>query len=513
MNSHGTGEHSKGWWLVALVGLIVAGAVLRVYALDQQGYWHDELYSVAHLSGFDAYVLPSSDLDVVEPPRSAAEWREEVREDRFWRTLERNLVHEGHPPLYQVGLKGWTSLFGRSVEAVRSFSLLPAVLTIPVLFLLGRQLRGPGVGAMAALLLVVSPYHLYYSVEARNYAWALFLSSLALLAAVGLWQNREAESRKWWVLWWISVTGACYAHYYAGMYCAVLMVFLVALRRRSAGAALKVGLPFLLFLPWLPVLQDQIGIHGADHWTADAPGMLEAGSGFAGALLEQLTGVFDSATPAERIVGGVTLVAGVSVVLRDPLDEDTGFDARWLLLSVPVFGVAVLSVDLITDHHTILVSRYLISALPALLLVCAWLVVRRQAAYRLLLASLVAGNLVGAVATASGERAPKQMLREAGSYIGSRYAAEDLVLVTPSGPTLLGMARYLPRHARVAAVPPSRAGKVAGWVASAGGTVWLARQNLGLADELGEVEVPPSAGDPVRFSGIDVIPVRGARKP
>lgn len=513
MKVRGANRESKAFWLAVVGGLILFAAALRIVALDEQGLWHDELYSVAHLSGFDAYVLPSSDLNPVEPPRPVSEWLEEVKQDRYWETLDRNLVHEGHPPLYQLGLKLWTSLLGQSIETVRSFSLIPALLIIPILFLVGLRFHGPRIGTAAALLITISPFHLYYSVEARNYTWSLLFSAVALLAIVDIWQNQEPGSRQKFILWWVAVVGASYSHYYAGLYCAVLMILVLVLRRQSLGFAVKLGLPFLFFLPWFPVLKAQIDIHSAEHWTVGAPDILEASTGFVRILLDQLTGVFASATTIERTLGAIALLAGVSLIGRASLNDEIDYDARWIFLSVPAYGLAVLAVDLATNHHTVLVARYLISILPCLALICAWLVTGRLFPYKALLALLIVGNLVGAVATARGERAPKQMLREAGAYIGERYSANDLVLVTPSGPTLIGLVRSLPPHANIAAAPPDQAFQIAHRVASVGGTVWLARQNLGTDKELRDEEISALSVEPVRFAGIDVIPVQGAQRP
>lgn len=496
--------------LTALAVIVLVGVALRVFALDQQGYWHDELYSVAHLTGFDAYVLPTSDLDPVEAPRPVGDWREELERDRFWQTLDRNLVHEGHPPLYQLGLKGWTSLFGRSPRAVRSFSLVPALLTIPVLYLIGLRLRGPKLAAAAVALISASPFHLYYSAEARNYAWALLFSALALLGIVGLWRRKRIGLDRWAVVWCVGVVGSSYTHYYAGLFCAVLLGIFLAMRRRTLGAALKLGLPFLLYVPWLPVLHAQIGVHSADHWTVGAPGALEATGGFADGMIDQLTGLFGSATLVERLSTAAAVVTGSVLVARDLVTGPRDADVRWVFLSVPVFGIAVLAVDLVTNHHTILVSRYLISMLPCLLLLCAWLVVPGHRGLQALFALLIGGNLIGSVQTATGQRAPKQMLREAGAYIGDRYDAGDTVLVTPSGPSLVGLAHYLPPDALLGAAPPDQAVETARRMSTRDGTVWLARQNLGVESEL-QVQSHPELRDTrVRFVGIDVIPVSSA---
>lgn len=501
---------SKVLGLTAMGAIVLVAVALRVFALDQQGYWHDEIYSVAHLTGFDAYVLPSSDLDAVEAPRPVGDWREELKRDRFWQTLDRNLVHEGHPPLYQLGLKGWTSLFGRSPRAVRSFSLVPALLTIPVLYLIGLRLRGPKLAAAAAALISASPFHLYYSAEARNYAWALFFSALALLAIVGLWPQKRVGLDRWTAAWCVGVVGSCYTHYYAGLFCAVLLAIYLSVRRRRLGAALKLGLPFLLFVPWLPVLRAQIGVHSADHWTVGAPGALEAAGGFADGVIDQLTGVFGSATLAERLSAAAAVVTGSVLVARDLVTGSRNADVRWVFLSVPVFGIAVLGVDLVTNHHTILVSRYLISMLPCLLLLCAWLVVPGHRALQALFALLIAGNLIGSVHTATGQRAPKQMLREAGAYIADRYETGDTVLVTPSGPSLVGLAHYLPPDVLLGAAPPDDAVATARRMSAQDRTVWLARQNLGVESEL-QVQAHPELREArVRFVGIDIIPVSSA---
>lgn len=495
--------------ITALAAFVLFGIGLRVFALDHQGYWHDELYSVAHISGFDAYVLPTSDLDAYESPKPAGAWLEQIQEDRFWETLDRNLVHEGHPPLYQLGLKAWTSLFGRSIRAVRSFSLTPALLAIPLLYLVGLRFRGPKLAAAAASLIAVAPFHVYYSAEARNYAWSMLFSALALLAVLAVWRKRDVESSGWLGLWWLAVLGAGSSHYYAGLYCGVLLLVTLVLRRRSLAAAFKLGIPFLFFLPWLPVLEAQIDVHSAQHWTAGAPGLLEAGFGFIGGGLDQLSGVFHSATVVERVVAAGALMGGASLMVRDPPEDGATLDARWISLSVPIYFVAVLAVDLTTDHHTTLISRYLIAMLPMLLVICAWLATAESAVYGVLLVFLIMANSIGATATVTGDRAPKQMLREAAAYIGDRYDPGDTVLVTPSGPTLVGMALYLPPEVMVGAAPPDEALEAARRMEAEGGTAWLARQNLGAPDELKGNELGPLSDRATKFAAIDVIPIDG----
>lgn len=501
-------------FLFGIVGLVIlAGVVLRVVALDEQGYWNDEIYSVAHLSGFDAYVLPSSDLRSFEPPQRADEWIREMRKDRFSSTLDRNLIHEGHPPLYQLGLKAWTTTFGRSVEAVRAFSLLPALLLIPLLYWVGRVYRNPAVGAVAAALAAASPFHLYFSVEARNYSWAIFFSGLALLASIRLWRDDPPISRRWLVVWTVAVLGALYTHYYAGLYCAVLGVLIVFSQSWDRRSSAKLSIPFVLFLPWLPALQMQLQAH-SEHWTSGAPELVEAGVAFLGALLDHLTGVRGSATSPERVLAGIALAAALLLLLRQLVRDRSSMVSRNLLVSIPAFGLLVVAVDFATGHHTILVSRYLSGLLPSLLVVVASTVAFDWRPARILPVLLIAVNLFGAAKTAQGQRAPKQMLRGAGAFIGQHYSRGDLVLATPSGPLLLGLSMYLPSHARVAASRPNETEPIARAWADSSRTVWLVRQNLGAPGELSDQQLPVVDSDSlVRFVGVDVLPVRSNHQP
>jgi len=57
--------------------------------------------------------------------------------------------------------------FDRSEAALRSLSLLAGLISIYLLYLLGRALLGAGVGLISAALLALSPFALYYSQEAR----------------------------------------------------------------------------------------------------------------------------------------------------------------------------------------------------------------------------------------------------------------------------------------------------------------------------------------------------------
>ena len=126
--------------------------IARFFLANWNSYWYDELVSVK-LLGIDR----SDVLDVV---------RSMVTGDR-------------HPPLYQVVLFYWMQLFGSSELATRMLSTLYVTLSVLTLYLLANGLYGKRVAIAAALFFNFSNIAVYYSLESRNFAQALFLSTLS----------------------------------------------------------------------------------------------------------------------------------------------------------------------------------------------------------------------------------------------------------------------------------------------------------------------------------------------
>jgi uncharacterized membrane protein len=87
-----------------------------------------------------------------------------------------------HPPLYYLILKVWTLPFGVSEVSTRSFSIVCALISIWLIYVIGKTLKNKFAGYAAAFLLATSPLFIYYSQEARMYV----LETLLILIAVYL---------------------------------------------------------------------------------------------------------------------------------------------------------------------------------------------------------------------------------------------------------------------------------------------------------------------------------------
>ncbi len=86
----------------------------------------------------------------------------------------------GAYPLDYIIVHYWTNLFGTSEFAVRFLSLIFGVLTIPMIYLLGRRVFNEEVGLISAFVLAISQINTQYSQDTRMYSMLLFLALLSM---------------------------------------------------------------------------------------------------------------------------------------------------------------------------------------------------------------------------------------------------------------------------------------------------------------------------------------------
>jgi len=114
----------------------------------------------------------------------------------------RYLTMDVHPPLHAIVLHFWMKAFGASVLALRSLSLVFAVLGLAAFLKLARELFGRREAALAGLLAVFSPLMVYYGADARMYAMVFFLSCLSALL---FWKAIEGDERATEAWMWVSL--------------------------------------------------------------------------------------------------------------------------------------------------------------------------------------------------------------------------------------------------------------------------------------------------------------------
>jgi uncharacterized membrane protein len=158
------------------------------------------------------------------------------------------------PPLHY--LLAWVaSQFGDPTIWIRVPSLILGTATVPAIYLLGRRIFGSAVGLLAAALLALSPFAIYYSTEARAYATLVFLVTLSTLA---LLRALDRAGRGWWIVYATSVCAALYTHYTAIFVVGAQALWAFWVYRDRFRTLLIVHVAIVLgYLPWVPGYLEQ----------------------------------------------------------------------------------------------------------------------------------------------------------------------------------------------------------------------------------------------------------------
>ena len=187
-----------------VVSITVLAAVLRVVFLTSQSFWFDEAQAVHEMrSSFGAML-------------------------HLWSANEPN------PPLFFVIAWPWARVFGTGEAGLRSLSVLLGTITVPLVYLCGRELVSRRAGQIAALLVAVNPFLIGYSQEAREYMLLTALSAASVLFFARAWRTGSRRDAACWAVFAALAMGT---QYFAGFLVAAEAIALLV-RRRSPAVVL-----------------------------------------------------------------------------------------------------------------------------------------------------------------------------------------------------------------------------------------------------------------------------------
>jgi mannosyltransferase len=127
---------------LALITLLAI--FLRFYKLGAWSFWIDEIFTLNSIPWLSEWPLPRL-------------------------------------PIYLVLIRAALDIFGTSEWSARFVPALVGVLTVPALYFPIRWIMGTGVALLSMLLLALSPWHIYWSQNARFYTLLLLFYTLGLL--------------------------------------------------------------------------------------------------------------------------------------------------------------------------------------------------------------------------------------------------------------------------------------------------------------------------------------------
>ncbi len=334
-----------------------------------------------------------------------------------------------HPPLYYLVLHFWLYL-GESEYALRALSALVGIACVAVVYALATEMWDRKVGWWSALLLALSPLHIWYSQEARMYGMA---TTLSLLSSYFLVLGLERQRASYWIGYVISAVLAIYTHYF------VLFVFLFQwvfalywLCRERSGAGRRSWLTVqvlvaLLFLPWMPILYHQVTTGGGG-WVEKAIGRPTLSS-LLDTWIHYSTGLFRQVYPTLVRRLAYILFAFCSLLAGTHLLSDRRRGAA--LFSLGYVALPVMTIWSLSQVKPMYSIRYLLLFVPGYCMVLAsgLHAVRGDHLRNVLALALIVILVVGAWQGAVAEQNPDW--RGLTAFVMNGAGPDDVVLFSP----------------------------------------------------------------------------------
>lgn len=219
------------------------GSFLRFYQIAQKSLWLDEACSLYRA------------------------------QKQFLPMLREIAENDAHPPLYNTLLYLWIRGGKRIVypqsfspkaiteTRARSLSALLGILTVLLIYQVGRLFFGEKVGLLTSLIMAISSYQVFYAQEARLQTLLILLIILSLYF---FYRSLREKKKFLWLGFILSTTLSLYTFFYS--FFIILgenLFFLLRFKRyRSSLKMLIISqlIILLLFSPWIPVLIQRIAL-------------------------------------------------------------------------------------------------------------------------------------------------------------------------------------------------------------------------------------------------------------
>lgn len=223
-------EPERDYTLHILALLIGIGFILRFYHLDFNSLWLDEISTYKYSVGTF---------------------------DNMWQMWTTGTDYA--PPLYFFLQHFVLSWLGVSEWTMRLLTATFGVVTIPIIYLVGKEFWDKNVGLITAGLFTFSPFLIYYSQDARAYSMALMLVSAEFyffLKAI------KSENVKYWAAFGLFAGLAFWTHYYTAIFTAlifgyILVTFILSIKENIKNikpVLISAGVMTLVILPVIIVM-------------------------------------------------------------------------------------------------------------------------------------------------------------------------------------------------------------------------------------------------------------------
>ena len=325
-----------------LLVLLLIAFIFRIYKLDFQSPWADELFTLMNSHS----------------EKSLGEIFEILKVDV-------------HPPLYYYIIHFFLEIFGDTAYVAKFVSVLFGLGGLVTLYALGKELFNKNVALIAVLLLALNHFHIYYSQEARMYAMLSFTTTLSFLFLV---RFIKTPTVKMALLYALSAVLLINSHFYSLFpLCAqslIILYFIISpyktTRIKFLLYSLMAGVITLVsFIPSLVILQGTSGIKSfwipASAWNVYSAMFVEFLGSEIAVIIAVITILYFLFTVFKE--------EGSAGFKIDPVEDKPVF--AFHILFIWIFIVTLIPFVLSSVRLPMIVSRYFINIIPPLFLLIA----------------------------------------------------------------------------------------------------------------------------------------------
>ena len=224
-----------------LTFILLVAAVLRFYNFGDIPFTHDEFSAIFRLKA-----------------------------NSFSELIATGVKPDGHPAGVQVFLFYWTKIFGTTEWIVKLPFTMAGILSIPLIFSIGKNWFGKTTGFLSAAFLASLQYSVMYSQIARPYISGMFLC----LVMVFFWTRliKQPEKRFYLnaVALALSAAACAYNHHFSFLFAILVGISgLFFIQRKYLVKYVFIGITAaILYLPHINIFIYQLNKGGVEGWLA-----------------------------------------------------------------------------------------------------------------------------------------------------------------------------------------------------------------------------------------------------
>jgi len=251
-------------YVQSLIVLTIIGFFLRFYNLGFNSLWLDEAstntFAVMSLSG-------------------------------IWQATAGG---EFNPPLF-YWIEHLMLMMGNNEVVLRFVPAILGVLTIPLIYFVGKEFMDRNVGIIAAAAFSFSPFLIFYSQEARAYSMMLFFVAFSMVFYFKALKTNELKD---WALFGILSALAFWSHFYSFVIIAALIIYAMLIQitniRKNIQNLKMIAVSIFLFVVLcFPLILLAVQLFATR--ASSAPAFCIQGLGIVSETFRQLSGFSDIA--------------------------------------------------------------------------------------------------------------------------------------------------------------------------------------------------------------------------